>query len=427
MDLLPDKRNGSTYEMSEIITGCIAMFVFKETSRNAFNQDRLEDHFGENYLKIFKKRLPHMDTVNRAMSELSLKDIESLKQAFVAGLVEQCIFRCFRLFGKYYTIAIDGTGTGSYKENNTEQNLPFKTSKNGVITYYSHVVEAKLVTSSGICISIGSEWVTNKSDGNGKDKEYDKQDCEQRAFARLALKIKGYYPRLPVCILADGLYPNKTFMDICQNNGWAYIVVLKDKNLKLLQEDIKDVENKHRHILEYDKVEDKGKKHIHQKHEWITETLTHAGHTVNWLSCTETITHYDKNHKLLSVDTPTRFVNLTSHNVDKDNVRAIMRAGRMRWKIENEGYNTQKNQGYNLGHKYSRKSFIGYQNYYQCMQIAHIINQLVEKSAEIVAILEKNKLTLKHLWKHLLSRLISGKVILGEFELNKTAQVRLAG
>ncbi len=83
------------------------------------------------------------------------------------------------------------------------------------------VVEAKLVTSSGLAISLGSEWVQNLADRN-----FDKQDCEKRAFERLAKKIKRFFPRLPICILADGLYPNKSFMKTCKDNGWAFIVVL---------------------------------------------------------------------------------------------------------------------------------------------------------------------------------------------------------
>ena len=363
-----------------------------------------------------------MDTVNRVISRICPKDLEDIKRAFVVGLIEQHIFRRFKLFGKYYTVAIDGTGTGSYKENNAEQNLPCKTSKNGVTTYYHYVVEAKLVTASGFSISIGSEWVINQP---GNDKEFDKQDCEQKAFERLAANIKKDYPRLSICILADGLYPNKTFMQICRGNGWAYVVVLKDKSLKMLQEDITDVENKHRHSQVHDTFDNNGKRHIHQQYEWISETLTHAGHIVYWLSCTETISHLGQGHKVLSAEEPTRFVNLTSIKVDKDNVRDIMNAGRMRWKIENEGFNTQKNGGYNLGHKYSRKSFTGHKNYYQCMQIAHIINQLVEKSTEIVTLLkENNKLTIKHLWKKWLSWLAANKE---EIELKGSTHIRLAG
>ena len=424
MDLLPDNRKGSTYQMSEIITGCIAMFLFKETSRNAFNLARSEEHFQNNYEKIFKKRLPHMDTVDRIMCQLSPQDLESINGAFVSGLIEQRIFRCFKILGNYYGVAIDGTGINSCEENNAEQNLPAKTSKNGTTTYYSYVVDAKLVTSSGLSISIANERVANQLDG--PDTEFDKQDCEQRAFERLAATIKKQYPRLPVCILADGLYPNKTFMKICQDNNWAYIVVLKDKSLKTLQEDIVDVENKHRHSQEHSRRE--GRKYIRQTYEWITDKLTHGGHTVYWLSCTETISNLDKNDNVLSVEKPTRFVNLSSREVDKDNVQSIANAGRMRWKIENEGFNTQKNGGYNLEHKYSRKSFTASKNYYQCLQIAHTLNQLVEKSADIIALLKANtKLTIKHLWEQLRSRLTSSILDMADFELNKKTQIRLAG
>ena len=68
MALLPDNRKKPTCDMSEIITGCIAMFILKETSRNAFNNDRDEVLFRDNYKKIFKKQLPHMDTVHRVIN-----------------------------------------------------------------------------------------------------------------------------------------------------------------------------------------------------------------------------------------------------------------------------------------------------------------------------------------------------------------------
>lgn len=420
VDRLPDKRKGHIYDLSEIVIGCIAMFIFKETSRNAFNLDRAEHKFRENYFRIFKKRLPHMDTVHRVLKQVPAESIESIKHTFVAALIDQHALRRFRLFGKHYMVAIDGTGVNSYEQNNEEQVLPSKTSKSGVVTYYSHVVEAKVVTSSGLSISIGSEWIVNEPGRN----EFDKQDCEQKAFERLAAKIKKHFPRLPVCILADGLYPNQTFMKICRGYGWDYVVVLKDGCLKTLQQDITDIENKHRHSQVYERLENKGKRHVHEQYEWVTEMLTHAGHTVYWISCTETIKHLDDPNKIVSTES-TRFVNLTSIKVDKDNVRTLSQAGRMRWKIENEGFNTQKNGGYNLRHKYARKSFTAHQNYYQCMQIAHIINQLVEKSTGIIEMLQgNNKLTLKHLWKQWLNWMVYNKE---NIEMNEKFQIRLSG
>ena len=69
---------------------------------------------------------------------------------------------------------------------------------------------------------------------------------------------------------------------------------------------------------------------------------------------------------------------------NKEKVRHIGHAGRLRWKIENEGFNTQKNGDYQLEHKYCRKSYNGMKNYYTLLQLAHAINQLIEKGKCII-------------------------------------------
>jgi hypothetical protein len=49
MSGIEDYRNKSKYSMAELITACIAMFIFKEGSRNAFNNDRDEANFQKNF------------------------------------------------------------------------------------------------------------------------------------------------------------------------------------------------------------------------------------------------------------------------------------------------------------------------------------------------------------------------------------------
>ncbi|KAF0237634.1 MAG: transposase IS4 family [Prolixibacteraceae bacterium] len=111
--------------------------------------------------------------------------------------------REFRFLGKYYFVAVDATGTHTFGHKHCEHCLT-KTSKNGVSIWFHYVPEAKLATSSGLAIPFAPEFIENLP---GRD--FEKQDCEQKAFSRLAAKIEEYFPRLPVCILADGLYPNK--------------------------------------------------------------------------------------------------------------------------------------------------------------------------------------------------------------------------
>ena len=59
---------------------CTAMYLFKEGSRNAFNNERDEEQFKMNYEKLFKVRLPHMDTVDKVMRQLKVCKLDNLKQ-----------------------------------------------------------------------------------------------------------------------------------------------------------------------------------------------------------------------------------------------------------------------------------------------------------------------------------------------------------
>ena len=102
----------------------------------------------------------------------------------------------------------------------------------------------------------------------------------------------------------------------------------------------------------------------------------------------------------------TRWTWVTNIPLNARWVESVMRAGRSRWKIENEGLNTKKNLGYGLEHKYSRDSFPAMQNYYQTMQIAHMVNQLVERTKAVLEIIrEHSKQTIDDLWKKLIAYL----------------------
>ena len=68
---------------------------------------------------------------------------------------------------------------------------------------------------------------------------------------------------------------------------------------------------------------------------------------------------------------------ITSLAINEKTVAQISQSGRLRWKIQNVGFNDQKNNGYRLEHKYSEVSLTATKNYYQALQIAHRINQLV--------------------------------------------------
>jgi len=61
-----------------------------------------------------------------------------------------------------------------------------------------------------------------------------KQDCERKAFKRLAQKIKESYPRLPICILGDRLYACAPVFQTCEDNKWGYLIRFKDGSITTL-------------------------------------------------------------------------------------------------------------------------------------------------------------------------------------------------
>jgi hypothetical protein len=218
---LNDPRKRKDYSLAELVVGGIMLFVFKEGSRIAFDNDRREAMFRKNYQRAFKLRLPGMDAVEDLYRLLDESELERLKHLLVRTLIEKKVFYKFRFTGKKYFVAIDGTGVASYQTDYCGE-CTSKTSKNGTTTYFYNVLEAKLAAHSGMSVSIATEWVRNEN-----SKEYDKQDCELNTFKRLAEKLKKVYPRLPLVILADGLYANQIFFRICKDNGWASSLPLK--------------------------------------------------------------------------------------------------------------------------------------------------------------------------------------------------------
>ena len=208
IEAIPECRKQADYKLLELIVAGIAMFVFKKGSRNGLNNDRSEPKFRKNYERLFKVRLPHMDTVEEVMRVLEERHVEQLKAALVKALLSKKVLRKYRLLGQSYMVVIDGTHVIDVQEGHCAHCLQQRF-KNGRVRYFHNVLEAKLVSDNGFCLSLATEWIENVEEDN-------KQDCELKAFARLARKLRHYYPRLSICILADGLYPNQTFFRICQ-------------------------------------------------------------------------------------------------------------------------------------------------------------------------------------------------------------------
>jgi hypothetical protein len=306
-----------------------------------------------------QETMAHSDTLNYFLGRVPAASLPLLRRKMVQRLIRMKALDHGRLMG-CFLLVVDATGQLRFNQRHCPNCLE---QKHGEKTLYFHnVLEAKLVTPDGLAISLESEFIENA------DPNATKQDCELKAFTRMAGRLKKNYPQLSLCLCFDGLYANGTVMDICRQNHWKYFITFKEGSLPALWQEYQSLlalspRNRKNHAT------DDG---VRQTFAWVGQ-LEHVDdqkrrHRVNAFQCQE------------KHDGETRFFAwLTNWSVTEQNVAALgNRGGRCRWKIENEGFNLQKNGGFNLEHAYSTGP-LQIKNFYVLLQIAHMILQLAER------------------------------------------------
>jgi hypothetical protein len=331
------------------------------------------------------------DTADDLLVKLSTAELQIVPQKMIAGLIRKRVLDHARLLDTWYLIAIDGTGLFCRHEQHCPHCL-VKTSKTGEVLYYHNMLEAKLITESGLALSVCSEPIENDDlDNRDLCREGYKQDCEIKAFKRLAPRLKAAFPQLPLCILGDSLYAAAPIMDICKEFKWAFCFSFKEGSIPSIYKEFHSLlplQPKNRTTWQTDSVR--------QNISWVNN-IDYRNHTVHLIRCIDDD---------LSLHQQKTFLYLTNISTTSTTVRSLANgSGRQRWKIENQGFNMQKNGGYNLEHVYSQNENAA-RCYYIILQIAHIINQFIEHG-NLIHQLRKRYGSLKNLSYYLHSAFTS--------------------
>lgn len=401
MNQVPDDRQAPVYSMADIIFAAIAMFLLKYESRNCFNEHRRKHKYASAFWKLFHYKMPHMDTVDGIIKKIDTEHLEQICLCMVKTIIERKTLHPFRLLEKYYVFSIDGVKIMRFSE--PTEGTTIKISKNGKESHTRSCVQVKITTINGFAIPVITEWISTE-DGSSKE------DCELNAFKRLTKKLKTFFPKLQICLVLDGLYANEAVFTICSTYGWLFSVTLKNKSLKTLWRKIYDaiLSNLYPlHDLIPPSSDDGGSiiddieipnqatqmvDTLKRTLEWCNN-LSYKGRTIHWFACTEIA------GDLSSPDDFQYFAWLTNCKITKANVLQLEETTRTGRSLIEDSFNTEKNRGYAMKHKYSRKSFTSGRNYLTCMHIAEIINQLVTFSRwyrEVM--LENAKSSHKELW-----------------------------
>jgi hypothetical protein len=366
---MDDPRNQSyiTYTQADlvymgILKNVCAQHSMREMEEN-FNRETCIDTL--RILSGNKKleEMPHYDTLNYYLERLSPECLSGLRKKMVTSLIRGKQFNKNRLLGKYWRIILDGTGLSYFKEKHCENCLcTVRTGEDGKKTkmYYHKVLEAKIVLSEKLIISLGTEFIENEKE------DVSKQDCELNAAKRLVKKIKRDYPRLQICIQGDALYATEPFMKLCRETyHWEYLFTQKDTRQKKLDEGFEWIKTGDDAVRQTGLCKERGSGFF----------ANHVEELVGKKEVMNVIEYEYEARKEKGKKQSIRFQWVTSLEVTERNLEEIIIAGRGRWKIENEGFNNQKNGIYRIEHLNSRNSN-AMKNHYLLTQISDILMQL---------------------------------------------------
>lgn len=186
----------------------------------------------------------------------------------------------------------------------------------------------------------------------------------------MSSRLKKIFPQLRICLLLDSLYAQRHVLNICEKNKWKYIISFKEGSIPTVYEEFQALSK-----LQKEERQSQKKENIEQEFRWVTD-IDYNGHLLNALELVEV-----KQYKRTGLEKGRKyFLWLTNFKVNKINCFQIANVGRMRWKIENEGFNEQKNGGYNLEHVFVHH-YNAMKNFYILLQIGHLINQLFIKGS----------------------------------------------
>jgi hypothetical protein len=301
--------------------------------------------------------LPHYVTLNEYFERLDPSELEKIQHDIVYKMIRRKTFDDAKVAGKWLVI-IDGTeldeGLEKKNDNYLERCYHRGTDKE-YTRYHRSVLEAKIYFGNDLIASIATEPIENTPEYSElkMSDETMKQDCESKAFMRLSQKIKKAFPRLPICILADGLYVSEKVINRCNKYKWSYIIRYKEGCASSIEE-------------EYNSIPQKG---IAENAEFINGIIYKDGE-VNVLKYTET--KVVKKEKVT-----TTFEWITNIEITEKNAEKLAGAGRKRWKIENQGFNRQKQWQGNLEHACSYNEN-AQKCHYLIEQIADFMKQLYE-------------------------------------------------
>jgi len=376
---LADHRSGNPdISLTDALMSAFALFSLKSPSLLAFDKERTED----NLQRVFGiERVPCDTAMREILDPVEPESLHPLFKHIFGALQRGKALEEMVFVEGHYLLALDGTGYFSSQQIHCASCLETH-HRNGTVTYRHQMLGAALIhPERREVIPLMPEPIV-KQDGT------EKNDCERSAAKRLIAKLRQDHPHLKLIVTEDGLSSNAPHIQVLQDHHLHYILGVKEGDHAYLFEQVAAAEQAGR-VTYYDRQDaETGLRHRFRFVSDVPLNESHADLRVNFLECWE----WDG-------DKVQHFSWITDLRVNKGTVDQIMRGGRARWRIENETFNTLKNQGYhfehNFGHGYQHLSVV----FAILMMLAFLVDQVQQLCCPLFQAVWANLGSKRRLWE----------------------------
>lgn len=399
--VLPDSRLNPKISIEDAAMSAFAIFKLKFPSLLEFDKQRVNKNRAHNIKSIFGiKHIPSDTQMRTILDKVPHFELFKVFKTIFSLLQKEKVLNDFKYHipgaGDFFINPVDGTGIFSstkikcdcclVRENKTT--LEQVDDEDVKLVFHHQMLGSGIVhPDKKVVIPMSPEPILLQDGAN-------KNDCESTAIKRYLFRLKDEHPRLSFLIGTDALHSNTPMLKLIKALGWSYLTMLKPRSHKYCFEEFgKNKETKN--LIVEDIIGDKVKKKRKRIYTYLNQVkLFQKGFNVNVLDFQEIITWENKGPQKKVV----HMTWATDITINSNNVFELMRAGRARWKDENEIFNTLKNQGYHLEHNYGHGKENLASNFSMFANLAFLVDQIEELSCSLYQTARKEMRTKYGLW-----------------------------
>jgi hypothetical protein len=367
---LPDKRKGlnKTYEIKEVVLAAFSVF-FTQCPSFLEHQSLMKKKKGkDNALSLFGlTKIPSDNHIRTLLDPIPASTVFVTFKTVWEWLTKNQIISHFKYLDNQILLALDGTDYYSSKNINCPH-CNGRNHKNGTTTYYHQVITPVIVApDKKQVINLEPEFI-RKQDGKNK------QDCENAAVKRWLLRNRVRGENQEITLLGDDLYSRQSICELAIGQGYNFIFVALPSSHKSLYEWLEFLE-KNGEVIKGKIKKYQENKLLYYNYKYINNVPlreTEPSLMVNWYE----VEIFDKTKNKVIY----RNSFITNHQLNDEKMEKIITSGRTRWKVENEGNNLLKNQGYNLEHNFGH----GQENLSEILLALNLLSFLFHNVLELV-------------------------------------------